>query len=245
MYNSFAKYYDVLMSDVNYSARAGYICELFEKFGKKPTLLLDLACGTGNISNEFAKRGVSVIGVDISPEMLSVAQEKSHEQNLDVLYLCQAAQDLDLYGTVDGAVCLLDSLNHITDYDKFCETFVKVSLFLEKDALFIFDMNTVHKHEKVLSDNAFVFEYDGLYCVWQNFYSPENRTTEIVLDFFENDNGKYIRNTESFYERAYTREQINYALEKSGLKIEAVFGDMRHEPPKYDESREIFVVRKV
>ena len=245
MYNNFAKYYDVLMSDVNYGARAGYVCALFEKFGRKPTLLLDLACGTGNISNEFAKMGVSVIGVDISPEMLSLAQEKSREKNLDVMYLCQPAKELDLYGTVDGAVCLLDSLNHITDYGEFCETFVKVSLFLEKGALFIFDMNTVYKHEKVLADNAFVFECGELYCVWQNFYSPENRTTDMVLDFFENENGKYIRSTDSFCERAYTRDEIFYALEKSGLKLEAVFGDMSDRPPENNETREIFVARKV
>ena len=245
MYNNFAKYYDFLMSDVDYKARADYMYSIFERFGRKPTLLLDLACGTGNISNEFARKGVSVIGVDISEEMLSIAQEKSREQNLDVMYLCQNAAELDLYGTVDGAVCCLDSLNHITDYGEFCEVFVKVSLFLEKDALFVFDMNTVYKHEKVLSDNAFVFEDEDVYCVWQNSYSSDNRITDISLDFFENTKAGYMRSTEIFSERAYDKGQIENAITNAGLKLEAVFGDMSDKAPSRDEQRTVLVARKI
>ena len=245
MYNNFAKYYDVLMSDVDYKSRADYIYSLFLRFGCAPSLLLDLACGTGGISNEFAKRGVSVIGVDMSSEMLSIAQEKSRAQNLDVLYLCQAAADLDLYGTVDGAVCCMDSLNHITNYKEFCETFVKVSLFLEKGSLFIFDMNTVYKHEKVLCDNAFVIEKGDIYCAWQNFYSPKSKITDITLDFFEKKNGKYIRSTEAFSERAYDQCEINLAIQRAGLKTEALFGDMSIRFPEQEEQRIVFVTRKV
>lgn len=245
MYGNFAKYYDALIKDVDYRERTDYILGLFKKFGREPTLLLDLACGTGGFSNEFAARGVSVIGVDISEEMLAVAQEKSRERGTDVLYLCQPAQSLDLYGTVDGAVCLLDSLNHITDFGELCEVFIKVSLFLEKGALFIFDLNTVYKHESVLADNTFVIEEGDVYCVWQNFYSKDERITDIVLDFFEKENGVYIRSGEAFSERAYTDGEIAAAAEKSGLKIEAVYGDMTRTAPKADESRAVFVLRKV
>lgn len=245
MYDNFAKYYDILMQDVDYKARTDYLYSLFKKFGNTPRLLLDLACGTGNISNEFARHGVSVIGVDVSGEMLSVAQEKSRAQNLDVLYLCQSADRLDLYGTVDGAVCTLDSLNHITDYEEFCEVFVKVSLFLEKDALFIFDMNTVYKHEKILADNAFVVENGDVYCVWQNSYYPDEKITEISLDFFNKTNAGYMRNKEEFCERAYSRAEIENALKKAGLRLEAVFGDMSENAPKDDEQRIVFVARKI
>jgi ubiquinone/menaquinone biosynthesis C-methylase UbiE len=91
--------------------------------------MLDLACGTGEFSNHFAQKGVSVIGVDISYDMLSVAREKTAEAGNDILYLCQDAAELDLYGTIDGAICCLDSLNHITDYEKFCKALERVSLF--------------------------------------------------------------------------------------------------------------------
>ncbi|MBO4733916.1 MAG: class I SAM-dependent methyltransferase [Clostridia bacterium] len=244
MYNNFAKYYDILMCDVNYAARADYVCALFEEFDKKPATLLDLACGTGGFSNEFAERGISVIGADISAEMLSLAQKKTLERNLGVFYICQSAQKLKLHGTVDGAVCLLDSLNHITDYGDFCEAFVNVSRFLKKGGMFIFDMNTEYKHEKVLADNTFVIEEDGVYCVWQNFYSKEEKITDITLDFFENTGNGYIRSGEDISERAYSDAEIVSALEKAGLKLEGVFGDMSRKPPAKTEQRKVFVARK-
>ena len=245
MYGNFAKYYDTLMKSVDYTARTEYLCSLFERFGKKPALLLDLACGTGGFSEKFAERGVSVIGVDISEDMLAVAKEKAIKGKSDILYLCQPAQCLDLYGTVDGAVCLLDSLNHITDYGELCEVFIKVSLFLEKNSLFIFDLNTVYKHESVLADNTFVMEEGDLYSVWQNSYFADECITDITLDFFEKQNGVYLRSTEVFSERAYTDEEISAAAKKAGLCIEAVYGDMTLAAPKADEQRAVFVTRKV
>ena len=223
MYNDFAAVYDELTENVDYESRTGYLCSLFENFDKMPTLLLDLACGTGNFSNCFSKRGVSVIGVDMSYDMLSEAREKSAEQGLDVMYLCQDAAELDLYGTVDGAICCLDSLNHITDYDRFCKAIARVSLFLEKDRLFIFDVNTPYKHKEILGNNTFVVENENVYCVWQNEYTEQNNTVEINLDFFTSDGDVYYRTSESFCERAYTPNEINSAVVNAGLKIEAVY----------------------
>lgn len=245
MYSNFAKYYDLLMDDVDYADRSEYILSLFDKFGKRPSLLLDLACGTGGFSNEFARRGVSVIGVDVSAEMLAVAQQKTHEQNLDVFYVCQPAQNLDLAGKVDGAVCLIDSLNHITDYKDFCEVFVKVSLFTEKGALFIFDMNTVFKHKNILADNTFVIEEDNVYCVWQNIYGAKEKITDITLDFFENRGDYYLRSSESFSERAYEDFEIESALDAAGFKLEAVLGDLSFTKPKSEEQRKVFIARKL
>ena len=246
MYNNFAKVYDELMSDVNYTEWTDYLCGLFDKFDRGPNILLDLACGTGGFSQEFAKKGVSVIGVDISPEMLAVAKENSQKQNLDVLYLCQDASELDLYGTVDGAICCLDSLNHITDYNKLCEVFKKVSLFLEKDRLFIFDVNTIFKHKSVLGDNTFVIETPDTYCVWQNEFEPETDSVYIALDFFNRTDGEnYQRFSEEFEERAYSHNEIKTALDNAGFKIEALFEEMSQNAPCDQTERIIYIARKI
>lgn len=245
MYNDFAEYYDELTENVDYKARAEYLRSLFEKFDKTPTLLLDLACGTGEFSNRFAKMGISVIGVDVSYDMLSVAREKSAEQGNEVLYLCQDAAELDLYGTVDGAVCCLDSLNHITDYQKLCKAISRVSLFLEKDRLFVFDVNTPYKHREILGNNTFVIDAENVYCVWQNEFFESDNTVEINLDFFTPEGDLYSRTSESFCERAYTADELKAALEGAGLKIEAVYNEMTESAPKDDAERIIYVTRKV
>ena len=244
MYSDFAYSYDALMQDVDYKKRTDYICSLFEIFDRMPTLMLDLACGTGEFSNRFAEKGVSVIGVDISYDMLAIAREKSAKQGNDVLYLCQDATQLDLYGTVDGAICCLDSLNHIPDYENFCKAIERVSLFLEKDRLFIFDLNTEYKHSEVLGNNTFVIDTDDVYCVWQNEYDGKH-TVEINLDFFTPQGDAYYRTGESFCERAYTKNEIENALEKAGLKIEAAFDDMSQNTPTDTTERVVYVTRKV
>lgn len=244
MYSEFAYSYDILMQNVDYQKRTDYLYSLFEKFDRAPTLMLDLACGTGEFSNRFANKGVSVIGVDISYDMLSVAREKSAEQQNDILYLCQDAAELDLYGTVDGAICCLDSLNHITDYGDFCNAIARVSLFLEKDRLFIFDLNTEYKHSCVLGNNTFVIDTNDVYCVWQNEYQGNN-TVEINLDFFTREDNVYLRTGESFCERAYTSAEIENALNKAGLKTEAIYEEMSQNEPCDTTQRVVYVTRKM
>ena len=245
MYNSFADFYDELMQDVDYKKRTSYLMKLFKKYDKAPTLLLDVACGTGGFSNEFAKQGIEVIGTDMSEEMLSVAREYSAVLGQDVLYLCQKAEELDLYGTVDGAVCCLDSLNHITDYKTLCKAFSKVSMFLEKDRLFIFDVNTEYKHREILGDNVFVTDNGNLYCVWANLYNEKNKTVDISLDFFVKEDDAYIRQSEEFSERAYTADELKQAIENAGLSIVEIFDDMTQNPLNDKSQRAIYVTKKV
>ena len=244
-YCDFAYIYDSLMSDADYDGRSEYILKLFEKYGKKPTLLLDLACGTGEFSFRLKEEGVDVIGVDMSEDMLSIAREKAMERNIDLLFLCQKAEELDLYGTVDGAICCMDSLNHITDLRNFKKAIKKVSLFLEKGCLFIFDLNTPYKHKSVLGNNTFVFEEEDVYCVWQNSYNPKNYTTDICLDFFVEEDGIYQRFSEEFSERAYNNDEVRSALKEAGLKVKAVLGDLKFSSPKPNEERVFFVCEKM
>lgn len=243
-YDAFSRCYDQFTEDVDYAFRVGRILELFEKYDKKPTLLLDLACGTGNFSFPLAQKGVDVIGVDCSEGMLAAAMAKLPEGATNPLFLNQYAEELELYGTVDGAICMLDSLNHITEYENFKKAVENVSLFLEKDRLFIFDMNTPYKHKVVLGDNVFVREDETAFCVWQNEYAGDN-TVDIFLDFFvENENGSYERLSESFSEVAYSSEQILTVLEGAGLELVATLDDMTDLVPSKTTERITYIVRK-
>lgn len=245
MYSVFADFYDELTYDVDYKKRTAYLLKLFKKYGKKPTLLLDVACGTGGFSNCFAKQGIEVIGVDMSEEMLSLAREKSALEGLNVLYLCQKAQELDLYGTVDGAICCLDSLNHITDYNKLCKAFEKISLFLEPECLFIFDVNTEYKHREILGDNVFVIDREQIYCVWANSYDKKKNTVNIMLDFFVKEDDRYSRFSEEFSERAYSGIELEKALEKAGLEIVDIFEELTEKPLNEKSQRAIYITKKV
>lgn len=244
-YCDFAYIYDTLMQDARYDERTEYILRLFEKHGKTPTLLLDLACGTGEFTLRLAKKGIEVIGVDMSEDMLSIAREKAYEKGADILFLCQRAEELDLYGTVDGAICCMDSINHITDPESLKKAIEKVSLFLEKGCLFIFDVNTPYKHQSVLGNNTIVFEEEDIFCVWQNSYNETLATTDISLDFFVEQDGLYERYSEEFSERAYTAEALTALLKNAGFKVRAIYGDLTEATPDTCEERVFFVAEKI
>lgn len=239
-YRDFSEFYDRLMTDVDYSAYADYLLTLFERHGGRPCTVLDIACGSGTLCAELARRGVDPIGVDASEGMLARAAEKLP----GALWLCQDMRELDLYGTVDGALCTLDSLNHLCSTADIAQVFRRARLFVEPGGLFVFDVNTPYKHRKVLADRAFVFEEDGVFCTWRTVYVPRQHRVDMYLDFFtEDEDGRYERYEDTVRERAYSERTLRRLLDETGWETLAVYGDMTDAPPTADCQRMIFVAR--
>ena len=242
-YSAFAEYYDELMRDVDYAGRARYIAQIFGRHGLRPGLILDAACGTGSLTLELA-REAEVIGVDISPQMLSKASEKAGATNGRVLFICQDICALDLYGTVDAAVCSLDGINHLTRPGSVQQAFHRISLFLNPGGLFVFDLNSPYKIEQKFADNVFVYDTERVCCVWQNHYHPASRLCRFDLTFFSRAGDVYRRYDEEFAERAYTTRQIRNFLRRAGLKLEAFYEDPTFRAPDEKTERILYVARK-
>lgn len=243
-YDNFSRFYDLLTDNVEYKKRADYFCRLLSLCGINGGILLDLACGTGSISVEMAKRGFDVIGVDSSIGMLNAARQKTYESGEQILLLNQSMDDIDLFGTVDCAVCVLDSINHLDGAQQVKRTFEKVSLFMNPGGAFAFDVNTLYKHKNVLADNTFVYDLDELYCVWQNSFNEADGSVDITLDFFEEDDGAYYRSYESFTERAYDLADIAKWLENAGFEVIGIFDDMTTEKAHPETERAVFLAKK-
>ena len=207
--------------------------------------MLDLACGTGTVSMLLSAKGYDMIGVDASEEMLSVAQETKAQSGADIIFLCQKMEELDLFGTINGAVCTLDSINHVTDESTVKEIFRRVSLFMEDKGIFIFDVNTPYKHREILGNNTFVYDMDEVYCVWQNS-TDEKLLTTISLDVFEKDeeDDVYYKYNEQFCERGYELSDIEQWVKDYKFDIIGIYEEMTKEPVKADTQRAVFVLRK-
>lgn len=245
-YTFFADYYDKLTNNVGYKKIADFICSFFERYNFAGASVLDVACGTASLTVELSKRGYDMIGADRSFEMLSAAQQKACDEEANILFLNQSAEKLDLYGTVNCAVCTLDSLNHITDFKKLTAALKRISLFIEPGGLFIFDMNTPYKHNCVLADNTFVYETDDVMCVWQNSTDFKKSLTNIKLDFFEkNEEGLYIRSQESFSEAAYKSEDIELALKEAKLEIIDIYDNYTLNKPCGKTERLVYITKKI
>ncbi len=243
-YAAFADYYDQLMQAVDYRKYAEYLDELLQKYDHEPGIVLDLACGTGNLTLELASRGYDIYGIDASPDMLSQAQTKAAEKGLQILFLCQKMQNIDLYGTINTVFCTMDSLNHLVREEDVIRTFSRVSLFLEKGGLFIFDVNTVYKHREVLASNTFVYDLPDIFCVWRNRQMQKN-AVQIELDFFVKEDDRYRRSSECFSERAYEMDDIKDWLNRAGLELLAVYDALSFDRPADDSQRLTVVAGKI
>ncbi len=245
-YEDFSAFYDRLTTDVDYPARAAYLLSLFERYDTGPLdTVLDLACGSGSLSVELARRGLEVVGVDGSAGMLAKAMQKAENLSCPILFLEQDMRQLDLYGTVSGAVCVLDSLNHLLKTQDLREVFGRLRLFVDPGGLLIFDVNTPYKHRQVLGDNAFVFEEEEFLCVWRNRLVSRTCEVEMLLDFFvpEGDEGTYRRLTDVVRERAYSENTLRKLLLETGWETLAVYEDQTWTPPSAETQRMVFVAR--
>lgn len=225
-YQNFAAYYDALTQNVEYDKRAArlhYLIRQYIRTETDGTLLTDLACGSGSLSEALARLGYDVIGVDSSPAMLAQAMEKKLVSGLPIQYLCQDMRELDMFGTIDVTVCMLDSLNHLETLADWQRVFERVSLFAQPGGLFLFDMNTLYKHREILADKAFLYDLDDVFCAWENHLLEDNATVEEQLTFFERDGDCWYRSEELITETTYPAQTIEGLLRIAGLELVAEY----------------------
>lgn len=243
-YSSFASVYDDLTFNVDYEKRADYIASILRDNGIEDGLLLDLACGTGSLSVEFAKKGFEVIATDASPDMLMEAQNKAFSEGLNIMFLCQKMQETDLYGTVRAIVCSLDSINHLENIDEVRKTFSLLKNFIDDGGIMVFDVNTMYKHRNVLGNNTFVYDEKSVYCVWQNHLFDDKKTVGINLDFFVKSGNKYERFNENFKETAFTDDELTSAVEASDFRVLKRYADLSCSAPTEETERVYYVIRR-
>ena len=261
-YNAIAGVYDSINSGVDYRKWADYIESNFNKYLKnRPELVLDLACGTGRMTLEMARRGYDMIGIDGSAEMLARATdslydmidgEELSEDSPRPLFLCQDMREFELYGTVGAVTCCLDSLNYLTGDGELSKCFSLVHNYLDPDGIFMFDMNTPYKFKNIYGENAYVYdmaasgESGARFCVWQNFYDEETRLCDFYLTLFEEtSDGKYERADEEQRERCYTLDEIKEALETTGFELISVASDLDGSPVSETTERYYLIARAI
>jgi predicted TPR repeat methyltransferase len=244
IYKKFAYIYDKLTLDINYSKWADYIEKLFKKYGVRPELIVDLGCGTGSFCLEMAKRNYNMIGIDISTEMLSCAISKRDLLGVEkekVLFLNQDISKFELYGTVDVIVSLLDSINYIVNKESLKRMSYLVKNYLNPNGLFIFDVNSIYKFEKILDNNFFYNIDDEITYFWKNTYNKKTKLCKFNLTFFIKRNEYYERFDETHFERAYSAEELIETIQESGLELMDIYGNLNVDMPSPKCERLFFV----
>lgn len=245
-YKDFAFIYDELMDEVDYDGWVKYIEDIIKSEGTKVQNILELACGTGNLTIPLTKKNYDIAGIDISEEMLSVAKEKAEKEGVELVLLQQDLAELDFdIPNLDCVLCACDGFNYITYDDDLEYIFSKVHELLKEEGLFIFDISSYYKLSTILGNNMYGENRADIAYMWQNYFDNEEDLVEMELAFFiKDENGKFERFEEVHQQRAYTEEDIVEKLEGAGFNNIKVYGDFTFENPTKKSERIFFVCKK-
>jgi len=242
-YHELARSYDRLTNDVDYEATVDFYMQILKREGLLPRTVVDLACGTGSVTEILARNGYRVTGVDMSEEMLTQAMGKVMDMETPPRFVCQRLQELKLPRAVDMAVCALDSLDYITDPRDCAEAIRRVYRVLNPGGIFIFDVNTPEKL-RAMDGQVFLDEDDDVYCVWRGEYDEETNICSYGMDLFQRTGEAWHRSFEEHREYAYSAEQLSGYLKAAGFTRIEVYADRRFEAPGEEEQRIYIKARK-
>ena len=242
-YKALAESYDRLTNDVDYAATVDFYEQILAREGLYPRTCVDLACGTGSVTEILARKGYEVTGVDMSEEMLTVAASKVMDLERLPMFSCQRLEQLRLPRAVDMAVCALDSLDYILDPADCAEAIRRAYKVLNPGGIFIFDVNTPEKL-RAMDGQVFLDEDDDVYCVWRGEFDEETNICSYGMDLFQRQGAVWHRSFEEHQEYAYSQAQLTGFLKAAGFTHIEVYADRLFEAPRAGEQRIYFKARK-
>ncbi|MGL4731819.1 MAG: class I SAM-dependent DNA methyltransferase [Clostridium sp.] len=242
-YRDFAAIYDELIyGDIDYKKWADKVICICDEFNIDKKSYLDLACGTGNLTVEIGQCFKSVYAVDLSQDMLTVAEEKLREHSIRAKVFCQNICNLQIKNKFNLITCCLDSTNYILEVDDLICYFKNVYELLEDNGVFVFDMNSYEKLINLLGNNIYNYDSDDVVYIWENYL--EDDIVNMYLTFFVKEGQVYRRFDEEHRERAYKHNFIMKTLDEIGFKVEKAIDCYEDKDITKESERITYIVRK-
>ena len=204
IYDTLAKHYDDLVKDDQ--ATKCWVKWIEDKI--EPCSLLELACGSGEITLALANDGFKVSALDLSERMIDQAKKK--DVNNQIQFACQDMKDLSNYGTFDAITCLCDSFNYILSHEEVETFFQEVHNHLNENGIFFFDTHSLDRLDEFKEE----FNETGDFGDCQYQWSIMSEDDYVYQDFaFYLDNGYVIQ--EHHIQRVYQPGWLKEILEKN------------------------------
>ncbi|MDO4711356.1 MAG: class I SAM-dependent methyltransferase [Peptostreptococcaceae bacterium] len=240
-YRFLAQIYDDLMEHVDHKQWAGFVMDLVKEQGDAPNNILELGCGTGNITKELLAMGYEVVGVDLSEEMLELAREKTQEFGEKIILIEQDITDMDfdIY-EIDCIIACNDTFNYIIDIEALRSALEYLYPRMKKGGQLVFDISSRYKLQHILGDRVFGESFEEFAYLWENFYDDDEHLIEMEINIFSKQNGSYRRDTETHFQRAYTEEDMVELLETVGFQNIKVYADFKMQKPEAQSERIFF-----
>lgn len=245
-YLEMATVYDLLMKDAPYQEWTKFTAEKIKENKVSASSIIDLGCGTGTITRQLAEEGYTMIGVDNSESMLTIAQNRAMEEGKSIHWVLQDIRALEGFSEIDVAVSFCDVINYITEPEEVNRVFMSTNKALRKNGLFLFDVHSLHHIEENLQGQTFAEIYDDLSYIW--LCDPGEHPGEVYHDltFFIREKELFQRFDETHHQRTFAIEFYEKLLGQNGFKILSLHGDFSLQPGIGEHTNRIlFVAEKI
>jgi SAM-dependent methyltransferase len=203
--------------------------------------VLDLACGIGRHSLELRRRGFEVVGVDISPDLLEMAEREAEAQSLEVTFMQADLRELDLRDEFDLVLSLNDgAVGYFETDEENRRTFEVIAQALRADGGHLMQLPNVLHAEAHLPQKTWIVGASTLELS-DHHWNAEDRYIEgstVPIRF-----GEVFEKYEEipFRQRLYTAEELAEIYESVGMRLANTFaGSGKARKPKASQF-EIFV----
>ncbi len=238
-YTEFARIYDELMTDIPYDLYVEKVLEACKQPNGKS--LLDIGCGTGVLSSKFANAGFDVQAVDLSEEMLSMAQQRFAKNQQQIPLFCMSMSELNGFEEIDVAVIAIDSLNYLSEKQKVVDTFSVVYSSLKKGGHLFFDVHSLFKMDELFLDGPFTYENENQAYIWHTEAGEYPHSVHHDLTFFvKTESGLYERFEEHHVQRTYSVQQYVTWLKEQGFTSIHIGADWSNQSPTETSERIFF-----
>lgn len=242
-YGGLANVYD-MMIDMDYDKWTGFLEEYFksrgiELQGKK---VLELGCGTGNMTLRLREKRMDITALDISREMLAMADEKAQEMRYKIRFINQDMRSFSIGKNFDFVFSFCDGYNYLLNEEDILNSFKRVHANLNDGGYFLFDISTEHKLKNIIGNNTFTLNEDDLCYIWDNYI--EEDLLEMYITFFVKNGSLYERLEEKHIQRAYSIEMVKKLLGNAGFNNIEVYDDYNLKEINDESTRAVFIAQK-
>ena len=243
-YETFAAVYDAVMDDSLYDLWTDFSLRHLPKSQDKKKLL-ELACGTGIQSVRFAQAGFEVTGLDLSQEMLTIAEKRAIAAKQSIKFQQGNMLDLSQAGQYDFVTCYSDSICYMQDEVEVGDVFKEVYNALNDGGVFIFDVHSTYQTDEVFPGYAYHENAEDFAMLWDTYADEAPHSVVHELTFFiQEDDGSFSRHDEVHEERTYEILTYDVLLEQAGFQSFELYADFEDKAPSRTSARWFFVAKK-
>jgi len=234
------------------SVEVDFLLKCLHKHRFKTQSVLDLNCGIGRHSIELGKRGITVMGTDLSTDYIDIAQKRAKNEGVAKLVSFKMADMRKIASSLrgqrfDGVINLFTSFGYYDD-DTNNDILRQCSSLVRSGGFFALEIMNRDWLVRNFQPRGFT-RYKGLILLEDRRFDVETSRVQATWTFLKQQSGKQfvLEKQVTVDTRLWSLHELRETFTKNGWKFEAAypgFGSEDKNVPLTEAHRLLFIARR-